>query len=128
MDPSLDNYLDLTDDQIDNLLFGMDLNKKLESKKKICKSCKSDKLIIDNIKGYLVCQECAVINQEFLDENPEFTHDEENNGNGSSRYGCPSNYFFPKSALGTKIATKGYNKISALQKQGQMPYREKSLL
>jgi transcription initiation factor TFIIIB Brf1 subunit/transcription initiation factor TFIIB len=128
MDPSLDNYLDMTDDQIDNLLFGMDLNKKLESKKKICKSCKSDKLIIDNIKGYLVCQECAVINQEFLDENPEFTHDEENNGNGSSRYGCPSNYFFPKSALGTKIATKGYNKISALQKQGQMPYREKSLL
>jgi transcription initiation factor TFIIIB Brf1 subunit/transcription initiation factor TFIIB len=118
----------MTDDQIDNLLFGMDLNKKLESKKKICKSCKSDKLIIDNIKGYLVCQECAVINQEFLDENPEFTHDEENNGNGSSRYGCPSNYFFPKSALGTKIATKGYNKISALQKQGQMPYREKSLL
>ena len=128
MDPSLDNYLDMTDDQIDNLLFGMDLNKKIEPKKKICKSCKSDKLIIDNIKGYLVCQECAVINQEFLDENPEFTHDEENNGNGSSRYGCPSNYFFPKSALGTKIATKGYNKISALQKQGQMPYREKSLL
>jgi transcription initiation factor TFIIIB Brf1 subunit/transcription initiation factor TFIIB len=125
---SQDNYLDLTDDQIDNLLFGMDLNKKIEKKKKICKSCKSDKLVVDNIKGYLVCQECAVINQEFLDENPEFTNDEENNGNGASRYGCPSNYFFPKSALGTKIATKGYNKVSALQRQGQMPYREKSLL
>jgi transcription initiation factor TFIIIB Brf1 subunit/transcription initiation factor TFIIB len=125
---SQDNYLDLTDDQIDNLLFGMDLNKKIEKTKKICKSCKSDKLVVDNVKGYLVCQECAVINQEFLDENPEFTNDEENNGNGASRYGCPSNYFFPKSALGTKIATKGYNKVSALQRQGQMPYREKSLL
>jgi len=125
---SLDSYLDMTDDQIDNLLFGMDLNKKIEPKKKICKSCKSDKLVVDNIKGYLVCQECAVINQEFLDENPEYTNDEENNGNGASRYGCPSNYFFPKSALGTKIATKGYNKVSALQRQGQMPYREKSLL
>jgi len=128
MEPELDKYLDMTDDQIDNLLFGMDLNKKPEQKKKLCISCKSDKLMIDNIKGYLVCGECAVINQEFLDENPEFTFDDENNGNGASRYGCPSNYFFPKSALGTKIATKGYNKISALQRQGQMPYREKSLL
>jgi transcription initiation factor TFIIIB Brf1 subunit/transcription initiation factor TFIIB len=128
MEPELDKYLDMTDDQIDNLLFGMDLNKKPEQKKKVCISCKSDKLMIDNIKGYLVCGECAVINQEFLDENPEFTFDDENNGNGASRYGCPSNYFFPKSALGTKIATKGYNKISALQRQGQMPYREKSLL
>ena len=128
MNINMDNYLDMTDDQIDNLLFGMDLNKKVEVKKKICKSCKSDKLVVDNIKGYLVCQECAVINQEFLDENPEFTNDEDNNGSGASRYGCPSNYFFPKSALGTKIATKGYNKVSALQRQGQMPYREKSLL
>jgi transcription initiation factor TFIIIB Brf1 subunit/transcription initiation factor TFIIB len=125
---SIDNYLDMSDDQIDNLLFGMDLNKKIEPKKKMCKSCKSDKLVVDNVKGYVVCQDCAVINQEFLDENPEFTNDEENNGNGASRYGCPSNYFFPKSALGTKIATKGYNKVSALQRQGQMPYREKSLL
>jgi transcription initiation factor TFIIIB Brf1 subunit/transcription initiation factor TFIIB len=128
MNSEYDSYLDMTDDQIDNLLLGVDLNKKLEVKKKICKSCKSDKLVVDNVKGYLVCSECAVINQEFLDENPEFTHDEENNGNGASRYGCPSNYFFPKSALGTKIASKGYNKVSALQRQGQMPYREKSLL
>ena len=86
------------------------------------------KLIIDNIKGYLVCIDCAVINQEFLDENPEFINEEDNNGNNASRYGCPSNYFYPKSSLGTKIASKGYNKVSALQRQGQMPYREKSLL
>lgn len=129
MTSEFDNYLNLTDDQIDNLLLGMDLNKKLDlGKKKTCKSCKSEKLVVDNIKGYVVCAECAVINQEFLDENPEFTKDDENNGNGSARYGCPSNYFFPKSALGTKIASKGYNKVSAMQRQGQMPYREKSLL
>ena len=72
MNNSLDNYLDMSDDQIDNLLFGMDLNKKIEPKKKTCRSCKSDKLVVDNVKGYLVCQDCAVINQEFLDENPEF--------------------------------------------------------
>ena len=132
----MDNYLDMTDEQIDNLINNLNLNnleldlKKIDIKKKCCKSCKSDKLVKDNIKGYLVCTECAVINQEFLNENPEFTYDEENNGNGSSRYGCPANYFFPKSALGTKIAPskKGYNKVIALQRQGQMPYREKSLL
>jgi len=75
----MDNYLDMTDEQIDNLINNLNLDnleldlKKLDIKKKCCKSCKSDKLVKDNIKGYLVCTECAVINQEFLNENPEFT-------------------------------------------------------
>ena len=55
---------------------------------------------------------------------PEFNNDLE----GTSRYGCPSNYFYPKSALGTKFRTRGYSRISNIQRQGQMPYREKSLL
>merc|ERR1711916_219156 len=55
---------------------------------------------------------------------PEFVNDLQ----GTSRYGCPSNYFYPKSALGTKFRTRGYSRISNLQRQGQMPYREKSLL
>jgi transcription initiation factor TFIIIB Brf1 subunit/transcription initiation factor TFIIB len=71
-----------------------------------------------------VCQDCAVINEEFLDKNHEFNGDI----NGTSRYGCPSNYFFPKSALGTKISSKGFNRLSAIQRQGQMPYKEKSLM
>ena len=129
MDSSLDNYLDMTDSQIEYLLLGVDLNKKLDIKKKICKSCKSDKLVIDTIKGYIVCSECAVITQEFLDKNLDFEHDDENNGTSSTQYGCPTSYFYPKSALGTKIQSKGcYNKVIALQRQGQMPYREKSLL
>jgi hypothetical protein len=124
-----DKYLDLTDDQIDNLLLGVDLDQTIDSNEietihQICISCKSDKLIIDNTKGYLVCQDCAVINEEFLDKNIEFSNEQ----NGTSRYGCPSNYFFPKSALGTKINAKGYNRVAILQRQGQMPYREKSLL
>lgn len=123
-------YLDLTNDQIDNLLLGVNLNTQskisisIDEKKNICISCKSDNLIIDNAKGYLVCQDCAVINEEFLDKNIEFSNEQ----NNTSRYGCPSNYFFPKSALGTKISSKGYNRAAILQRQGQMPYREKSLL
>lgn len=122
-------YLDLTDDQIDNLLLGVNLTSdnisiNIDENKNTCISCKSDRLIIDNTKGYLVCQDCAVINEEFLDKNVEFSNDQ----NGNSRYGCPSNFFFPKSALGTKISSKGYNRAAVLQRQGQMPYREKSLL
>ena len=126
-----EKYLDLSEDEIDNLLYGLDLNKKHEQleheqleQEHICISCKSNKLVIDNAKGYLVCQDCAVINEEFLDKNHEFTGDI----NGTSRYGCPSNYFFPKSALGTKISSKGFNRLSAIQRQGQMPYKEKSLM
>ena len=126
-----DKYLDLTDDQIDNLLLGVDLNAfnansliNIEETKNFCISCKSDRLIIDNAKGYLVCQDCAVINEEFLDKNIVFS----NELNGTSRYGCPSNFFYPKSALGTKINSKRYNRAAILQRQGQMPYREKSLL
>lgn len=127
-----DKYLDLTDDQIDSLLLGVNLNSiinsptpiNIDDNKNVCISCKSDNLIIDNVKGYLVCQSCAVINEEFLDKNVEFSNEQ----NNASRYGCPSNYFFPRSALGTKITARGYNRVAILQRQGQMPYREKSLL
>lgn len=121
-----DKYLDLSEDEIDNLLYGLDLDKKSTDniEDEVCISCKSNKLIIDSAKGYLVCQDCAVINEEFLDKNHEFNGDV----NGTTRYGCPSNYFYPKSALGTKITSKGFNRLSALQRQGQMPYKEKSLM
>jgi len=126
----INKYLDLTNEQIDNLLLGVNLDDQhniqtnIDDKKKICISCKSERLIIDNTKGYSVCQDCAVINEEFLDKNVEYSSEQ----NGASRYGCPSNYFFPKSALGTKISSKCNNRASLLQRQGQMPYREKSLL
>ena len=66
----------------------------------------------------------AVINSEYLDRNPEYNKD----NNKGSRYGAPSHPHFPKSAMGTKIKTRGWSKISNLQSQGQMPYKEKSLL
>jgi transcription initiation factor TFIIIB Brf1 subunit/transcription initiation factor TFIIB len=114
-----DIYLNLTDNQIDNLLLGFDLdynNKKEENEDKLCISCNSDKLTIDNAKGYNVCSDCGVINDESSEKS------------GKYDFCNTSNYFFPQSSLGTKIASKGYNKLSMIQKQGQMPYREKSLL
>jgi transcription initiation factor TFIIB len=126
---NIEKYLDMSDEQLDNLLMGVDLDKKSEvvQSKTVCKNCKSPNLVIDNAKGHMVCTDCAVINEEYLDENPEPTgNDGESNNN--SRYGAPSSFFFPKASLGTKIVSKGYNRLSLLQKQGQMPYKEKSLM
>lgn len=126
---NIEKYLDMSDEQLDNLLMGVELDKKpdVQSSKSVCKNCKSINLVIDNAKGHMVCTDCAVINEEFLDENPEMSNND-GDGSNNSRYGAPSSYFFPKSSLGTKIVSKGYNRISLLQKQGQMPYKEKSLM
>jgi len=118
----------MSNKELDNLLLGVDLNSKIESQTKIvCKNCKSQNLVIDNTKGHMVCTDCAVINKEYLDENPDpISNDSESNNN--SRYGAPSSFFFPKASLGTKIVTKGcFSRLSLLQAQGQMPYREHSL-
>jgi len=126
---NIDKYLDMSDEQLDNLLMGVDLDHKpdVTQNKTVCKNCKSPNLIIDNTKKHMVCTDCAVINEEYLDENPDISNND-NEGNNNSRYGAPSSFFFPKASLGTKIVSKGYNRLSLLQKQGQMPYKEKSLM
>jgi len=126
---NIDKYLDLSDEQIDNLLMGFELDTKNDDNcnKSYCKHCKSSNLVIDNIKGHIVCTDCAVVNKEFLDENPDIINNDQDN-TIISRYGNPSNFFFPKASLGTKIVSKGYNRLSLLQKKGQMPYKEKSLM
>ena len=65
---NIDKYLDLSDEQIDNLLMGFELDTKNDDNcnKSYCKHCKSSNLVIDNIKGHIVCTDCAVVNKEFL--------------------------------------------------------------
>ena len=122
-------YLDMNDEDLDNLLFGVELNPKIDNYiKNVCKNCKSSNLVTDNSKGFMVCKDCAVINEEYLDENPDINNTE-GETNSSSRYGCPTSYFFPKASLGTKIVSKkGYNRLSLVQKQAQTPYNEISLM
>lgn len=125
---SIENkYLEMTDKDIDNLLLGVNLDENIDEKDSEdchkCQSCQSESLVT-NQNGEVLCESCGVVNSELYDEMPEFVNDLQ----GTSRYGCPSNYFYPKSALGTKFRTRGYSRISNLQRQGQMPYREKSLL
>jgi transcription initiation factor TFIIB len=121
-----EQFLDMNDEDIDNLLFGINISGEKPKNDNICNSCKSENMVVDESQGYNVCMNCGVINNTYLNKNPIFSKEGESGGNSS--YGCPTNFFFPKSALGTKIKFKGYNRMSALQRQGQMPYKEKSLM
>jgi transcription initiation factor TFIIIB Brf1 subunit/transcription initiation factor TFIIB len=124
---AMDKYLDMSNEDIDNLLIGINLQNnenKYSDKDKCCINCKSYNLVIDNTKGHMVCIDCAMINEEYFDEKPDAI----NNDTENSRYGTPSNFFYPIASLGTKIVAKGYNRLSLLQRQGQMPYKEKSLM
>jgi transcription initiation factor TFIIIB Brf1 subunit/transcription initiation factor TFIIB len=99
------------------------LNEKLDDR--YCINCGSDQLGVDTSQTFRICQECGVINKEMFNENPEYS------GDGAkdecSRYGCPTNHFYPKASLGTKITSKRYSRLSYIHNQGQMPYRERSL-
>ena len=123
MDSLNDNFLNMTDEDIDNLLLGVDVEIEEEVSTSKCISCGSSNIVIDENNSCNVCQDCGVINKIFLDKNPSFNKDD-----SSSSYGCPTSYFFPKSSMGTKINFKGYNRLSLIQRQGQMPYKEKSLM
>ena len=117
----------MNDEELDNLLMGINIESKIDNKNnRSCKNCRSENLVIDHTKGYCICVDCAVINDEYLDDGPEIISNE--NDVTTSRYGTSSNYFFPKSSLGTKIVARSYNRLSILQRQSQMPYKEKSLM
>ena len=120
-----DIYLNMTEDDIDNLLFGVNVDTTTSAKKNECKNCKGDDLLKDEVNGYSVCNNCGVVNEVYLDDTPSFQND-----GGNSSYGSVSNYYFQDSSMGTKIRTKGYskyNKIVILQNRGQMTYKDKSL-
>ena len=80
-----EKYLNMNPEDIDKLLLGFDLDSPdgtVESKNtnRTCINCGSLDLILDE-SNCLVCNECAVINSEYLDRNPEYNKD---NNKGSS--------------------------------------------
>ena len=118
----MDKYLDLTDDQIDGLLFNITSNSVTEKSEEKCKFCQSTKF--ENVDNKVTCANCGAVIREILNSNAQY----EDSSKGGSSYGCPSSFFFPQSALGCKVKARGFSKIANLQRQGQMPYKEKSLM
>jgi transcription initiation factor TFIIIB Brf1 subunit/transcription initiation factor TFIIB len=94
-----------------------------------CSACnKSNTLILNNSRNYLICNECGVVMSEFLNEFPDFISNE-NEYSENSRYGNPNNHFYPISSLRTNINSKGRHiKITRTQNQGKTPYDEKTLM
>lgn len=110
-----------TFDEWDN---NVDVDKNVEEDG--CPMCNKTDTLVKNYKdGIIVCNECGIICNEILDHNPEW-----NSGSGSKgggRYGMATNFFLPKSSLGTSIAGPSYNRLKRLHLWGAMPYRERSL-
>ena len=92
-----------------------------------CPMCKfKDSIIFDITQGYNVCNNCGVIDKEILNDNPEWTLNEDNRGKNTSRFGCPTNYFLPKSSLGTSIGGNKWSRLNMMNRWGNMPYNERS--
>lgn len=97
---------------------------------KICKGCKnSGCLVEDHQTSVIVCLECGMVNEEMLDHGPEWRqyNNEDNNNEGVSRCGMPSNFFFPKSSQGTIMAGTSNSRLKRKQKWNSMVYKERSL-
>ena len=138
---SANNYKDLTEDEMWELFDKIDLDKQEELNQEqdsteeqnnddpdyLCTNCNSDSLVNDPSKGYYVCNDCGVINQQYLDKHPEYNNYEDGKEE-ANRCGAPTNFFFPKASLGTKIKANNYSRLKVLHSWGQMPYRERSLL
>ena len=92
----------------------------------ICNHCNNDSLINDSNLGCFVCSNCGFLNAEYFDKNPEYGNF--GSDSSSSRLGCTTNFFFPVSSLGTKIAGSNFSRVKMLQSWGQMPYHERALM
>lgn len=122
---------DLNEDNMLDLIDLMDTNKECKSikivKANICIGCEGKNLVQDYSKGCVKCIDCGVCCTQIFDENPEWSLYEDGKGEGSVRCGAATNYFLPKSSLGTTISGKGYSVLKMLQTWNQMPYKERSL-
>lgn len=118
-----DNIWEIFDDIIDERRD--EKSDETPNKKSKCESCKSDNLLVDNAKGYTVCKDCGVIDYNGFDNGLDKNNYDDDKD--ISRYGCPTNFFLPKSSIGTSIGGVGNYRMKMLQKWSQMPYKERSL-
>jgi transcription initiation factor TFIIIB Brf1 subunit/transcription initiation factor TFIIB len=115
-------------EEILDILDSLEKQENSEEKKKKnieeCSLCKSKNLYSDRNEGKIVCLECGLTLGDILDLNPDW-NSINSTSDSNSRCGCPTNYFFPQSSLGTKVSY-GNNRLSTLEKWSQMPYKERS--
>ncbi len=122
---------DINEDNMLDLIDSMDSNKSsninTSKNKNTCIGCDGKNLVQDYSKGCVKCTDCGLCSTQIFDENPEWSLYEDGKGEGSVRCGPATNFFLPKSSLGTTISGKGYSVLKMLQTWNQMPYKERSL-
>jgi len=111
-------------DEIIDILDSVEIKEDKKKKLEECSLCNSKNLYSDRTEGKIVCLECGLTLGNILDSNPDWNSINSTSEN-NSRCGCPTNYFFPQSSLGTKVSY-GNNRLSTLEKWSQMPYKERS--
>ena len=67
-----DQFLDMNDEDIDNLLFGINISDIKQVNDNMCISCKSGNMAIDETQGYNVCMDCGVVNNTYLNIGSKF--------------------------------------------------------
>ena len=130
----IDDFENLSDDALMDLVQGInfdegkqDLNNFMEDDKvPMCYSCDSTNIINDGKAGYIVCGNCGQVQDQILDQNPEWNNYDDGKAT-LARCSGPINAFLPQSSLGTSIAGSKRNKLHTLHSWGMMPYKERSL-
>jgi len=126
MGDDFDTLLEYFDD-IDFEKERNEIDKFTEENKNICFNCnKKDTLVADQKQGYIVCNNCGQVNENVLDDNPEW-HNYEDGGKDDVARCSSTNTFFPQSSLSTTIAGSSYGKLQTLNRWNAMPYSERSL-
>lgn len=120
-----ENFDDLTTEEVTQ---SNENNEEIDEN--MCIECgESDCLVEDGTRGVLVCSKCGMEIKELLDQNPEWRQYNDDGGKGDNldRCGGTSNYFLPKSSLGTSISGPSFNRLKTVQRWNSMVYKERSL-
>ena len=112
---------------VDSLESESECSKNASSNGTNCRVCGSDSIYLDVTEGRHVCMDCGLRLNEVLDGTTDWSSINSTNDN-NSRCGCPTNYYFPQSSLGTKVSNGKFSRISILERWSQMPYKERSRL
>jgi transcription initiation factor TFIIIB Brf1 subunit/transcription initiation factor TFIIB len=119
----------LDDDEIEEILDRERMLMKLKSqpKKNECVGCLGTNVIDDVAKGCKKCLDCGICDVQLYDEKPEWSVYEDGKNDGNIRCSGATNFFFPKSSLGTIMGGNKYSSLRRVQGWISMPYKELAL-
>jgi len=100
----------------------------MDSSRDVCRGCgEYNSMVDDTVHSVRVCTKCGQVNDNLVDQNPEWRQFEDDGGKDVGRCSMPINKLLPQSSLGTTIAGNYKSRLKTLHQWSQMPYKERSL-